>query len=161
MHKVIRGMLRQLRPALLDELGLVDSLRELVNQWHAHHGGVACELVLEGDLDGFSETTNITAYRIIQEALTNVAKYARAEHVLVRLRREPGETPDADMLSLCVEDNGKGFDPDQVTEGLGLLGMRERAIAAGGEFSLHNPPGSGVHIDVRLPLNYTIERRKK
>ena len=61
MHKVIRGMLRQLRPALLDELGLADSLRELVNQWHLHHGGIACELLLEGNLDGFGENTKITA----------------------------------------------------------------------------------------------------
>lgn len=161
MHKVIRGMLRQLRPALLDELGLADSLRELVNQWHLHHGGIACELVLEGDIDGFGENTNITAYRIIQEALSNIAKYSEADRVIVQLRREPGETPDLDALSLCVEDNGKGFDPDQLHSGLGLLGMRERAIAAGGEFSLCNTAGLGVRIDVRLPLNYTIERRRK
>ncbi|CAG0937976.1 Signal transduction histidine-protein kinase/phosphatase UhpB [Gallionellaceae bacterium] len=161
MHRVIRGMLRQLRPALLDELGLADSLRELVNQWHLHHGGIACELVLEGDLDGFGENTNITAYRIIQEALSNIAKYAEADQVSVQLRREAGETQDSDAMLLCVEDNGKGFDPDHVSKGLGLLGMRERAIAAGGEFFLFNTPGLGVRIDVRLPLNYQIERRRK
>lgn len=161
MHKVIRNMLRQLRPALLDELGLADSLRELVNQWYAHNGGVACELALEGDLDGFAENTNITAYRIIQEALSNIAKYAGANRVSVRVWREAGETPGLDALVLCVEDNGKGFDPDQVTKGLGLLGMRERAIAVGGEFFLVNTSGLGVRIEARLPLNYQIERRRK
>ena len=161
MHKLIRNMLRQLRPALLDELGLADSLGELVNQWHLHHDGIACELVLEGDLNGFGENTNTTAYRVIQEALSNTAKYSQADRVSVRLRRELGETPDADALSLRIEDNGKGFDPDKASKGLGLLGMRERAIAAGGEFSLCTPLGTGVCIDVRLPLNYQIERRKK
>ncbi|TAN80076.1 MAG: PAS domain S-box protein, partial [Gallionella sp.] len=161
MHNVIHNMLRKLRPALLDELGLADSLRELVNQWQLHHHGIACDLVLEGDIDDFGENTNITAYRIIQEALSNIAKYAQADRISVRVRREPGETPGLDALLLCVEDNGKGFDPDQPSKGFGLLGMRERAIAAGGEFSLCNTPGTGVCIDVRLPLNYQIERRKK
>lgn len=161
MHKVIRNMLHQLRPALLDELGLADSLRELVNQWHSHHGSISCALVMEGDLNGFGENTNITAYRIIQEALSNIAKYAEADRVAVKLWREPGETPDADVLVLSVEDNGKGFDPDRLSKGFGLLGMRERAIAAGGKFSLLNNPGMGVRINVSLPLNYQTERRKK
>lgn len=161
MHKVIRNMLRQLRPALLDELGLADSLRELVNQWQAHHRDVACELKLEGNPDGFVELTNITAYRIIQEALSNISKYAQADKVWVQVRREPGETPDLDVLALSVEDNGKGFDPDSVSGGLGLLGMRERAIAVNGEFTLSNTPGRGVRIDVRLPVNFHLERRKK
>lgn len=161
MHKVIRNLLRQLRPALLDELGLGDSLRELVNQWCAHNVVVACELVLEGGLDGFGENTNITAYRIIQEALSNIAKYAAADRVSVRVWREAGATPNLDALALCVEDNGKGFDPDQVSKGFGLLGMRERAIAVGGEFNLINTLGLGVRIEARLPLNYQIERRRK
>ena len=98
---------------------------------------------------------------MIQEALSNIAKYAEADRISIQLRREAGETFDSDAMLLCVEDNGKGFDPEQVSKGLGLLGMRERAIAAGGEFFLFNTPGLGVRIDVRLPLNYQIERRRK
>ena len=161
MHHVIRNMLHKLRPPLLDELGLGDSLRELVDQWRSSHPGIACDLSLEGNINGFGETTSITAYRIVQEALTNIAKHAHADRASVRLHREPGEIPGSDALLLCLEDNGKGFDPDQACKGFGLLGMRERVIAAGGEYSLRNIPDQGVCIDVRLPLNCQIERRKK
>lgn len=160
MHLVIRDMLRQLRPALLDELGLADSLRELVNQWKKHHPGIASELILEGKLDGLGENINITIYRIVQEALSNVANYADADAVSVQLRRESDEASGLDTIWLRIEDNGKGFDQKQVKKGLGLLGMRERAIAAGGEFFLCNTPGLGVRIDVSLPPKYQIERRK-
>lgn len=161
MHSVIRDMLSQLRPALLDELGLADSLCELVDQWKKHHPGIASELVLEGNLNGLNENVNITVYRIIQEALSNASNYANADHVSVWVRREAAAMPHADVVSLRVEDNGKGFEQEQIAKGLGLLGMRERAIAAGGEFALHSAPGAGVRIEVRLPLNCQMERRKK
>ncbi len=154
MHEVIRNMLHKLRPALLDELGLADSLRELVSQWNKHHTGIGCELELKGELSGWGESTNITIYRIIQEALSNIAKHAQAERVSVHLRREA-----ADRLLLQVVDNGKGLDAEQISNGYGLLGMRERAIAAGGKFSLSSTPGQGVRIDVLLPLNYQADRR--
>jgi PAS domain S-box-containing protein len=161
MHTVIRDMLSQLRPALLDELGLADSLRELVDQWKKRHPGISSELVLEGNLSGFNENVNITVYRIVQEALSNASNYADADQVSVWVRHEAGATPDTDAVSLCVEDNGKGFDPEHASKGLGLLGMRERAIAAGGDFALRSAPGMGAHIEVHLPLNYKIERRRK
>lgn len=161
MHEVIHGMLRHLRPALLDELGLADSLRELTNKWCLHNPGIIFEFVLEDALNGLNENINITVYRIIQEALTNISSHALAKHVSVCLRREPGVTPDAEALFLRVTDDGKGFDPNQALNGFGLLGIRERVIAAGGEFSSFSAPGHGVRIDVRLPLNYKLERRKQ
>ena len=161
MHEVIHGMLRHLRPALLDELGLADSLRELTNKWCLHNPDIIFELVLEGELNGLIENINITVYRIIQEALTNICSHALAKHVSVCLRREPGVTPDAEAVFLSVTDDGKGFDPNQAFNGFGLLGIRERAIAAGGELSSFSTPGHGVRIDVRLPLKHQLERRKK
>ncbi len=161
MHEVIRGMLRHLRPALLDELGLADSLRELTNKWCLHNPGIIFEFALEGDLNGLGENINITVYRIIQEALTNICCHAQAKHVSVCLSRESGATPDADAVFLRVTDDGKGFDTNQAFNGFGLLGIRERAIAAGGAFSSFSTPGHGVRIDVRLPLRYQLERRKK
>ena len=161
MHEVIRGMLRNLRPALLDELGLADSLRELTNKWCLHNPGIIFEFALEGDLNGLSENINITVYRIIQEALTNICSHALAKHVSVCLSRESGVTPDADAVFLRVTDDGKGFDPNQAFNGFGLLGIRERAIAAGGEFYSFSTPDHGVRIDVRLPLKYQLERRKR
>ena len=113
------------------------------------------------NLIGLSENINITVYRIIQEALTNICSHAMAKHVSVCLSREPGETPDAEALFLRITDDGKGFDPNQAFNGFGLLGIRERVIAAGGEFSSFSAPGHGVRIDVRLPLKCKLERRKQ
>ena len=161
MHEVIRGMLRHLRPALLDELGLADSLRELTNKWCLHNPNIIFEFALEGNLNGLSENINVTVYRIIQEALTNICNHALAKHVSVCLSLEPGETPDAAAVFLRITDDGKGFDPNQAFNGFGLLGIRERAIAAGGVFSSFSAPGRGVRIDVRLPLKYQLERRKR
>ena len=157
MHEVIRGMLRQLRPALLDMLGLADSLRDLKKQWCLHQSDTLCELTLEGDLENLGEIINITVYRIIQEALNNVRSHAHATRVLVRLSREINTASATGTLLLSVEDNGRGCDPEQRFEGLGLLGMRERSIAAGSTFSLHSRPGYGTHIDVRLPLEVREE----
>ena len=179
MNEVIHNLLHQLRPALLDVLGLADSLCELKRRWCSHHPQTSCELVLEGELEGLSETVNITVYRIVQEALNNICSHAHASRVVVRLSREQGEAPadnaplpnmeDAlfpmvssavpvtDTLWLSVEDNGRGYNPGQQSGRLGLLGMRERAIAAGGEFTVHSAPGHGTHIDVRLPLKQPEE----
>ncbi|WP_239234568.1 sensor histidine kinase [Candidatus Nitrotoga sp. BS] len=104
---------------------------------------------------------NITVYRILQEALTNICRHALAKRVSVCLSREPGETPDAEAVFLRVTDDGKGFDPNQALNGLGLLGIRERVIAVGGEFSSFSASGHGVRIDVRLPLKCKLERRKQ
>lgn len=152
MHDVVHDLLHQLRPALLDMLGLADSLRELKKQWCSHHPETSCELVLEGEFGGLSETVNITVYRIVQEALSNISSHAHASRAQVRLRREQDETAATDTLWLSVEDNGRGYNPNQQFGGLGLLGMRERAIAAGGEFTSRSAPGHGTHIDIRLPL---------
>lgn len=157
MHTVIRNLMRQLRPELLDELGLADSLHELVNQWQAHYPDIVCDLLLDGDFSGLDENTNITVYRIIQEALSNIARHAHATRVLVHLCRETGESADNEFMLITVEDNGQGIDYDQA-QGFGVLGMRERAIAAGGNFSILNTPGKGVRIDVRLPVNCRRER---
>lgn len=160
MHEVIRGLLHQLRPAMLDALGLAESLRELTTQWCSRHPDTVCDISLEGDINNLSENINITVYRVVQEALNNICSHAQASHVSVWLSREQGETPDADALLLGVEDNGQGCDPGQKSKGLGLLGMRERTIAAGGEFTLNSTPGHGVHINIRLPLKPHQERRK-
>lgn len=161
IHNVVRRILRRLRPALLDQLGLADSLRELVAQNHQHYPNIACELELDADLGNLPEPLNITLYRIVQEALTNVSKHAQASHVQVSLRREPGVESDPEQMILTVQDNGKGMDSSQLIQGLGMLGMRERVIASGGKFKSHTAPGQGLRIEIQLPLVVPkIERRK-
>ncbi|MGA7934769.1 MAG: sensor histidine kinase [Kovacikia sp.] len=89
---------------------------------------------------------NTTLYRIVQESLTNIYKHAQATLVIVQLQKQAG------MLHLSVEDNGDGFNPTQNTTGFGLQGMRERAMAWGGEFSIHSQPAAGCQISVFFPL---------
>ncbi|MBK6619244.1 MAG: PAS domain-containing protein [Nitrosomonas sp.] len=155
MHGVVHDMLQELRPVMLDKLGLVDSLRELQNDWCRHHPHINFELMISDSIGGagaFDKIVSITIYRLIQEAFNNVCKHARARKVVVQLGREKNSPILPDTLLLSVEDDGIGFDIEQKSVGLGLLGMRERVIAAGGEFLLQSSPGNGVQIAVRLPL---------
>lgn len=153
IHQVVRRILRRLRPAVLDQLGLTDSLIELVGQWRSHHPDILCELTLEDELDDLDETINITLYRTIQEALTNISSHADARRASINLRREP------DYILLSVADDGLGMDMHLPSLGLGLLGMRERAIAADGEFSFTSKPGQGLRIDVKLPLTQSEQKQ--
>ncbi len=146
IHKVIRRILRRLRPSVLDQLGLEDSLREMVGQWRRHHPDINFELALDGDFEGLGELIDITLYRTIQEALTNISCHASANRVSIGLRREP------DHILLTVEDNGKGMDTHLPRQGMGLLGMRERIIAAEGKLKLQSMPGQGMRIEATLPL---------
>lgn len=160
MHDAMREMLYQLRPALLDTLGLADALLELKKQWTIHNPHITLELELEGKFDKFNEHINITAFRIVQEALNNVRNHAQANKVIIRLQRKIGETAAGDILSLSVEDNGKGYDIEHIPKGLGLLGMRERALAAGGKFFVRSVLNHGTQIHVKLPLDSSYRRRK-
>jgi PAS domain S-box-containing protein len=162
VNAVIRRLVSELRPALLDTLGLPDSLRELISQWKKHQPGVRCELLLEGELDGdlesMGEALNITAYRIVQEGLTNIAKHAQAGKVIITLRRAAGEPGTAGVLCLSLENDGMPLLPDAKSRGMGLLGMRERAAALGGEFSLSSLSTGGARIDVMLPIARRLPR---
>lgn len=161
VQSVIRRILHRLRPSLLDELGLAESLQELAIQWRQHHPKIVCDLELEGNLDGLPESFDITLYRLVQEALTNIANHAQASHVKVSLRRVPGEASAPEHLLLTVQDDGIGMDAGEPVKGLGMLGMRERVITSGGEFMSHSTPGKGVRIEIRLPLVAPSEERRK
>ncbi len=90
----------------------------------------------------------------MQEAFNNISKYAHATRVTVRLTHNKDNTLGANHISLIIEDNGRGFSPTQKSDGIGLLGMRERAIAMGGEFKLISSRGNGTRIEVKLPHEF-------
>jgi len=154
-------MLRHLRPVLLDELGLADSLHELRRQWCHGHPDIVCELNIDSSLDGLSEELNVTVYRLVQEALNNIAKHAQAHRVVVSILKEMDKNRGADILQLKVEDDGSGFKSNQNHAGIGLLGMRERVIAAGGDFYIDATAGMGSSILARLPVSKRREKRKQ
>jgi PAS domain S-box-containing protein len=147
----VRRMISDLRPVLLDQLGLEESLQELISQWSSLHPQIACRLSISSPLGELGDTVDITVYRIVQEALTNTARHADARNVTVGLRRDSVAKTREANLYFTIEDDGGGI-AKAAGAGMGLLGMRERALAAGGTFELDNRPRNGVRISVRLPI---------
>ncbi|MEX0950659.1 MAG: ATP-binding protein [Gammaproteobacteria bacterium] len=153
MHDVARQMMRRLRPVVLDELGLLAALQEMVDDWNSRNDEMFCHFSHRGDFRGLGEGLNISVYRMIQESLTNIVRHADAENVDIKIERAVSN--EQDNLSLHIRDDGLGFDPDKARWGLGLLGMRERTESVGGKFSLAAVPGEGVSININIPLKKT------
>lgn len=146
LYQLVGGLLRRLRPANLDALGLVAALQELCESWEAR-SGVPCVFHFD-EMDALlPERINIAVYRVAQEALTNVTRHARANQVRLVLARDA-----ARQLCLTIADDGRGMDPARATRGLGLLGAGERAAALGGELRIDSAPGAGLRLTLRVPL---------
>lgn len=144
----VRDLSQLLRPAALDDLGLPAAIDASLRGLARRHE-IKVELSQSGMADRLAPETEIAAYRIVQEALTNVARHAAAANCRVRLMRLP------DALRVEVEDDGSGFDPQAETAGtggVGLIGMRERAAMLGGKLSIWSQPGAGTRLFVELPL---------
>jgi len=142
----IRATARGLRPAVLDDLGLVPALRALAEDF-AGRTGVAVNLQASPLAARPTPEVEVAVYRVFQEALTNVARHAGATRVDARLAPEQGE------LLLAVQDDGRGFQaPAGAGAGhAGLAGMRERVVGAGGRLVVTSAPGRGVRLEARLP----------
>jgi signal transduction histidine kinase len=150
IYEVVHSLMLRYRPGVLDDLGLVETIRDEINGWQARQPDTVYTLNFTGDLDALGEELNICVYRIIQESLTNIAKYARASSVHIDIALTPaGSTR---QLRVEVQDNGAGFDPGEIVGGFGLVGMRERVEARQGIFTLTTSPGNGTRIKVDLPL---------
>lgn len=141
--QTIRQMARGLRPAMLDDLGLGPALKWLARD-ASNHAGIDVDIELEGDFEGLDEPRRTCVYRVVQEALTNCAKHAQGSKVRVVVHESPHE------LVLTVQDNGQGASPSK-SQGIGLLGMRERIEEFGGEFSIVSVPGAGMLVRANLP----------
>jgi len=161
LEKVADGLMRdihrmawELRPSVLDDLGLDLALQRYVNEWSLNTK-VPVDLHLGPDLGikRLPHESETTLYRIVQEALTNVARHAQAKRVSLLVERRPG------YVSLIVEDDGQGFEAHGVMEApasrgrLGLLGMQERVMLAGGTLTIESATGAGTTVFVRLPLD--------
>jgi len=148
IYDVVHGIIRQLRPSALDHLGLREAVEDVVSTWRSRHPEIACELALRGAIDGLGEAISITVYRLIQECLTNVLRHAAATRIAIEVRR------DDDVLRVSVSDNGKGLRDHGETESerFGLMGMRERVQALGGDFKLESSPGAGLTVIASIPV---------
>lgn len=142
----IRALARGLRPPALDAVGLNLSLEDTCRTL-AEHTGLAIEYQGDRGADGLPDAVSVCLYRLLQEALTNAARHADAEHVSVRLARA------ADGVRLTVRDDGSGFvvtGPGR--RGLGLRGMTERLDLLGGSLEVRSEPGAGTAVEAWVPL---------
>lgn len=143
MHNIIR----QLRPGSLDNLGLQETLKDLVTHVQEQQPTLSMKLTMHGDLDELGETLNINLYRIVQESVNNAIKHAQATVLTINLAVSDAQ------LTLQIQDNGKGMDIDAVdqTNHFGLLGIRERVQGLHGEFAVISEIGQGTTINISIP----------
>jgi PAS domain S-box-containing protein len=153
----IRDLSLRLRPTMLDDLGLLPALL-----WHLERYTTQTRVHVSFEHRGLERRLHppeveTAAYRIVQEALTNAARHAEANDVMVRIWTDP------DWLCIQVEDQGIGFDPkavDTAGKSSGLSGMRERAVLLGGRLMVHSEPGCGTRVTAELPIQGLEERRR-
>jgi PAS domain S-box-containing protein len=144
--QAVRRISTELRPEILDELGLVAAVEWAAQEFEAR-AGTNCRLDLPKDDIVIDQERATALFRILQETLTNVKRHANATQVNVRLAKEGGS------LTLEVHDNGKGINEEELSAGrsLGILGMRERSLLLGGEFTITGGLGEGTTVRVRIP----------
>ncbi len=147
MIKTVRRIATELRPGMLDDLGLAASI-----EWQARdfekRTGIVCEVSASSPDLSLPRAPSLALFRIFQEALTNVARHAGAQHIEVRLVAMP------EALTLQIHDDGRGIQADEIAglHSLGLLGMRERAQRLGGTFDIQGVPGDGTIVTVSVPV---------
>jgi signal transduction histidine kinase len=145
----LQALITELRPAALDELGVGPALNALVERTAVTSGlGIRAHVELGGQGRGgprHAPELESAIYRIAQESLTNVIKHAGAEHVEIEVTEADG------VVTVCVHDDGQGFDPAGRSEGFGLVGMRERVALFGGELDIESGEGAGSTVTARLP----------
>jgi PAS domain S-box-containing protein len=151
----VRRISTELRPGILDDLGLVAAIEWAAEEFEARTG-TKCRLELPHDDIVIDQERATALFRIFQETLTNVARHANASQVDVRLAGARGS------LILEIHDNGKGIGAEQLSAGssLGILGMRERALLLGGEFAISGARGQGTTVSVRIPEARQTQREQ-
>ncbi len=147
----VRHMAIRLRPGVLDDLGLVDALEWYTTDFEKR-SGITCMFRHPRHTPTLAPTVATAAYRIVQETLTNALRHAHANHCEVVL------DINEHSFALCISDNGAGFNPDGLaeSEGLGIAGMRERAMLVGGQLTIDAKTGQGTAITLDIPLEHAI-----
>lgn len=145
MMIMVRDLLQRLRPRIIDELGVGLAIGELVHHWRQKNRKVIVNCLIHKDVGQIDESVAITAYRIMQEGLTNISKHANAKNVNVELIQ------DYEKIYIRIEDDGIGFDKSRTMKGYGLAGMKERIQGLLGEMDIESLHGFGTKIRVILP----------
>jgi signal transduction histidine kinase len=143
----VRRIATELRPGMLDDLGLVPAMEWQLQEFQKR-SGIRCRFTSSLEEVALDAEETTVLFRILQEALTNVARHASATQVEVSLDEEQG------YVRLRVQDNGRGITESEVSgsKSFGLLGMRERALLRSGDFHIQGTPGQGTTVVIKLPL---------
>jgi two-component system sensor histidine kinase UhpB len=142
----MRRMIPRLRPIQLEGMGLVDAVRDLLTETQQNHPEVKFELSVGGQLPPLDDALELSAYRIVQESVTNIARHAQATRAQISIGMSDG------LLVLAIIDNGKGADSLQREGHYGVRGMQERASAHGGDVTFGPAAGGGLEVRVWLPV---------
>lgn len=146
----MRGICCALRPAILDDLGVLAAIKWQCRQISRAHEAMNVTAEYDVSEDSIPENYKTAIYRIVQEALNNAMKYAGADNLLVRLDLA------GDCLQLTIKDDGAGFEAEQAVGGMGLISMRERAESVGAAFQLKTREGEGVELRVLFPIEKAV-----
>jgi two-component system, NarL family, sensor histidine kinase UhpB len=147
MLERVRIIATELRPAVLDQLGLIAAVEWELQQFQSR-SGIQCEITLPDEEVSVDRERSTVVFRILQEALTNIALHAQANKATIKVKKEGGS------LILEIEDNGKGIQQGEIfdVKSLGILGMRERALAFGGELQISGAPRQGTLVRLRMSM---------
>ncbi|MGA9453323.1 MAG: sensor histidine kinase [Verrucomicrobiia bacterium] len=151
---IVHQFARELRPAVLDDLGLIPALHSFMNSFTIRTGVRASLTSFTMKLEQLDTTRRTVLFRVAQEALNNVARHAQASRVEVSIQKLP------DCICMKIKDDGKSFDVERALHAnggkrLGLLGMRERLEMIGGSFTVQSAPGKGTTVQAQIPLGKT------
>jgi two-component system sensor histidine kinase UhpB len=147
IYEGVHRLISKLRPLALDRFGLKDALQDMVDDWRLLHTDVNLHLTTSGDLEGLDEEVTTAVYRIVQEAVNNCLRHARASRIDVKVHAT------IDFLQLEVLDNGHGVLEKFLAPGhYGVLGIKERAQALEGVFELESVEPTGIRVGVKLPI---------
>lgn len=150
IYQVAKNMMHRLRPSVLDELGLIKALQNMIDDWNSRQDDIFCHFSFSDIPSNLSESLNISLFRIIQESLTNALKHSHASQVSISMNKfiADGE----EKINLTIEDDGVGLDENKTMSGLGLPGMKERIEMNGGTFELTSETGKGIKIEIIVPV---------
>ena len=155
IYKVAKNMMQRLRPSVLDELGLIKALQNMIDDWNGRQDDIFCHFTFSDIPSNLSESLKINLFRIIQESLTNALKHSSANTVSISMNKviSQGEC----NINLTIEDDGVGLDLSKTMTGLGLSGMKERVEMNQGSIEIKNKQDKGLKIEVIVPVKTESE----
>jgi signal transduction histidine kinase len=157
--KIVHRFARELRPSVLDDLGLIPALHAFVKSF-SQRTHIRIRLRIFAGVEKLDPAKRTMLYRVAQEALTNVARHAHATQVEMCIEKH------LDAVQMQIKDDGKSFSVERMLHGkkinrLGLLGMRERVEMVGGHFNIESAPGNGTAVEVEIPFRSGRRKRRK